>query len=56
MVLIIVYYLKIIEQTLGILLGLTVDMRESSTETAKAVPQAKGCVRYSSVSGSSSSS
>ena len=31
-------------------------MRESSTLTAKAVPQAKGCVRYSSVSGSSSSS
>ena len=35
---------------------LTVDIRESSTETAKAVPQAKGCVRYNSVSGSSSSS
>lgn len=31
-------------------------MRESSTLTAKAVPQANGCVRYSSVSGSSSSS
>ena len=35
---------------------ITVDMRESRTLTAKAVPQAKGCVRYSSVSGSSSSS
>jgi len=35
---------------------LTALMRESSTLTAKAVPQAKGCVRYSSVSGSSSSS
>ena len=31
-------------------------MRESSTLTANAVPQAKGWVRYSSVSGSSSSS
>ena len=35
---------------------LTVDIIESSTETAKAVPQAKGSVRYNSVSGSSSSS
>ena len=35
---------------------LTVDMRESKTLTANAVPQANGCVRYSSVSGSSSSS
>ena len=34
----------------------TVLMRESRTETAKAVPQANGCVMYSSVSGSSSSS
>ena len=34
----------------------TVAMRESRTLTAKAVPQAKGWVRYSSVSGSSSSS
>ena len=31
-------------------------MRESKTLTANAVPQANGCVRYSSVSGSSSSS
>jgi hypothetical protein len=31
-------------------------MSESSTLTAKAVPQANGCVRYNSVSGSSSSS
>ena len=36
--------------------ALTVDINESSTDTAKAVPQAKGCVRYNSVSGSSSSS
>ena len=35
---------------------LTVDMRESSTDTANAVPHAKGWVRYNSVSGSSSSS
>lgn len=35
---------------------LTALIRESSTLTAKAVPQAKGWVRYSSVSGSSSSS
>ena len=35
---------------------LTVLMRESSTLTAKAVPQANGCVIYSGVSGSSSSS
>lgn len=35
---------------------LTALMRESSTLTANAVPHAKGCVRYSSVSGSSSSS
>ena len=35
---------------------LTVDIKESSTDTAKAVPQAKGWVRYNSVSGSSSSS
>jgi hypothetical protein len=31
-------------------------MRESKTLTAKAVPHANGCVKYSSVSGSSSSS
>lgn len=35
---------------------LTVDMSESRTLTANAVPHANGCVRYSSVSGSSSSS
>lgn len=35
---------------------LTVDIRESKTLTANAVPHANGCVRYSSVSGSSSSS
>lgn len=35
---------------------LTALIRESSTLTAKAVPQANGWVRYSSVSGSSSSS
>lgn len=35
---------------------LTVDINESNTLTAKAVPQANGWVRYSSVSGSSSSS
>lgn len=35
---------------------LTVDMSESKTLTAKAVPHANGWVRYSSVSGSSSSS
>lgn len=35
---------------------LTVLMRESSTLTANAVPQANGCVMYNSVSGSSSSS
>ena len=33
-----------------------VDIRESKTLTAKAVPHAKGWVMYSSVSGSSSSS
>lgn len=36
--------------------ALTALIRESSTLMAKAVPQAKGWVRYSSVSGSSSSS
>ena len=36
--------------------SLTVDISESRTLTAKAVPQANGWVRYSSVSGSSSSS
>jgi len=35
---------------------LTVDISESSTLTANAVPHANGWVRYSSVSGSSSSS
>lgn len=35
---------------------LTALMSESRTLTANAVPHAKGCVRYSSVSGSSSSS
>lgn len=35
---------------------LTVDINESNTLTAKAVPQANGCVKYNSVSGSSSSS
>lgn len=35
---------------------LTALMRESNTLTANAVPHANGCVRYSSVSGSSSSS
>lgn len=35
---------------------LTALIKESSTLTANAVPQAKGWVRYNSVSGSSSSS
>lgn len=35
---------------------ITVDINESKTLTANAVPQANGCVRYNSVSGSSSSS
>ena len=35
---------------------LTVEIIASSTDTAKAAPQAKGSVRYNSVSGSSSSS
>jgi len=37
-------------------MSLTVDISESKTLTAKAVPHANGWVRYSSVSGSSSSS
>lgn len=42
---------------LGVInIKLTALIRESSTLIAKAVPQAKGWVRYSSVSGSSSSS
>jgi len=49
-------FLRLMKLFYNIIMSLTVDMSESKTLTAKAVPHANGWVRYSSVSGSSSSS
>jgi hypothetical protein len=52
----IIFYVCEIILNYYIILLFTVDMSESKTLTAKAVPHANGWVRYNSVSGSSSSS